>query len=335
MICVVCCSRNWYIHLATMLYALFKHNKVKKLYLIIEDDEIPYLKDDRIEFININKTKQYILEKSPNYKTRYTRFSLIRCYFTKLIKDDKILYIDADALVVDNIEDLWNIELGDNLLAGVHENGEWDKHLGLSGFDDKYINTGIILMNLKALRDEKIDDKMMHILNTEYHLFPDQDALNIACKGRIKYVDCRYNSTVTTGIVDDAKIIHYIRDDKGWVKGSFRSEIWYNYHIEMIGGIKMDNFKVRATRNFDDVTVQDDKGRNIKRVAGKSEWNCSKERYEYLKSHNAVELIEVEKVELPQEEVVIPLEEENIKEVVEEIVEAVEKPKKKKTSKKK
>lgn len=84
----------------------------------------------------------------------------------------------------------------------------------------------------------------------------------------------------------------------------------------------MDNFKVRATKNFDDITVQDEKGRNVKRVKDKSEWFCSKERYEYLKSNNAVELIEVEKVELPQ-----------VEEQLESKVEV--KPKKKKTSKKK
>ena len=48
----MCCTRNWYIYLATEVYALFKHNNVKKLYLFIEDDNIPYLLDKRIEFIN-------------------------------------------------------------------------------------------------------------------------------------------------------------------------------------------------------------------------------------------------------------------------------------------
>ena len=43
MVIVLCCTKNWYIHLATVIYAILKQNKVKKIYLFIEDDNIPYL----------------------------------------------------------------------------------------------------------------------------------------------------------------------------------------------------------------------------------------------------------------------------------------------------
>ena len=116
MVIVLCCTRNWYIHLATVIYAILKHNKVKKIYLFIEDDDIPYLDYKEIEFININKTKEYITKDSPNYNTKYSKMSYIRCYFTKLLKCDKILYVDVDTLVTDNIEELWNIDLKDNVI---------------------------------------------------------------------------------------------------------------------------------------------------------------------------------------------------------------------------
>ena len=111
MIVAICCTRNWYIYLATELYALFKHNKVKKVYLFIEDDEISYLKDKRVEFININKTPKYITKQSPNYNTKYSKMSYIRCYFSKILNEDKILYIDADAIVIDDIKNLWNMRV--------------------------------------------------------------------------------------------------------------------------------------------------------------------------------------------------------------------------------
>ena len=40
---VMCCTRNWYFYLAVSLHALFKHNKVDKVYLFIEDNDIPYI----------------------------------------------------------------------------------------------------------------------------------------------------------------------------------------------------------------------------------------------------------------------------------------------------
>lgn len=303
MIIAMCCTRNWYIYLQTELYALFKHNKVKKVYLFIEDDEIEYLKDDRIEFINVNKLPEYIKETSPNYNTKYSKLSYLRCYFSKILKEDKILYLDADTLVVDNIEDLWKIDLGYNVLVGIHEPGEWNKHLYTYGLDDTYINSGVLVMDLKKIRDERLDDAMIYLLNNNRYEYPDQDVINLICRNRIHYVDKIYNSSETIGMVDNAKIIHYIRGRKGWIKTSPRSEIWYNYHKEAIGGNDMDNYVVRAIISFNDYEGKDiNKSEEyIKRKIGDI-FKCSSERYLYLKEHNAVELVEIEKTK--KEEVV-------------------------------
>lgn len=306
MIICMCATKQWYIYQMTNLYALFKHNNVKKVYLFIEDDNIPYITDKRVEFVNVNTLKEYITQESPNYNTKYSKLSYLRCYFSKILKEDKILYLDADTLVVDNIEDLWNIDFEDNVLVGVHEGGEWNKHLWTYGLDDTYINSGVLLMNLKALREEKLDDSMIYLLNNNKYAFPDQDVINLVCRNRIKHVSSVYNSSETTGIVDNAKIIHYIRGNKGWIKGSLRSDIWFNYHNEYIEkeGI-MDNYKVKALVTFNDYEGKDvynPENAFIKREANKSEWECSAERYEYLKSVGAVELVEIIKVEEPKEE---------------------------------
>lgn len=305
MVVCMCCTRNWYIYLVTSLYGLFKHNKVKKVYLFIEDDNIPYITDKRVEFINVNNLPEYIKPTSPNYDTKYSKMSYARCYFSKVLKEDKIFYIDVDALVLDNIEELWNIDLKDNVLIGIHEGGEWDRHLCTYGMNDTYINGGVLIMDLKKLREERLDDSMLYLLNNNKYLFPDQDVINLVCRNRITYVDNRYNSTETTGFRDDTKIIHYIRGHKGWIKGSPRSEIWFNYHIKYIKeeGF-MDNYKVKATISFTDYLGKDTLPENehIQREAGKSEWWCSAERYAYLKEHNAVELIEIKKEEQPKEQ---------------------------------
>lgn len=316
MIIAICSTRNWYFYLATELYALFKHNEVKKVYLFIEDDNIPYLKDKRIEFININKTEKYIKEYSPNYKTKYSQMSYIRCYFSKILKEKKVLYIDADAIVVDNIEELWDLDLKDKALAGVKESGEWSKHLGIRGMDDKYINSGVLLMNLDYIRKENKDDEMIALLNNQYFAFPDQDVINIVCKDKIEYLSNIYNSAVTTGVVDNAKIIHYIRQHKGWIKGSQRSDIWYRYFLEMIERSKK-MVKVECTVTYNDL--------ELNRLVEKGEQlEVTKERANYLV--NERELAKV--IEVIPEEV-------KVEEVKLEEKKEVKKPVAKKTSKKK
>ena len=305
MIVAICSTRNWYIYLATELYALFKHNDIKKVYLFIEDDEISYLKDKRIEFININKTKGYISNQSPNYNTKYSKLSYVRCYFSKLLKEDKILYIDADAIVVDNIEELWNTDLKNKALAGVHEGGEWSKHLGIEGMDDKYINSGVLLMNLEFIRKEKLDEAMICLLNKNKYAYPDQDVLNVVCKDKIEYLNNIYNSTETTGMVDNAKIIHYIRERKGWIKESPRSERWYKYFYEMLER-RINMVKVKCIVSYNDLQLN-------RLISLNEELKVTNERAKELVDKGLVSVIEVIPEEVKKEEVETPVEEKEIK----------------------
>ena len=65
-----------------------------------------------------------------------------------------------------------------------------------------------------------------------------------------------------------------------------------------------ENYKVKALISFDDYNGQEvrEENKHEKREAGKSEWWTTKERYEFLRSKNAVELVEIKKIELPKEE---------------------------------
>nr|MCR5504680.1 hypothetical protein [Elusimicrobiaceae bacterium] len=180
-----------------------------------------------------------------------------------------------------------------DVLIGIHEKGEWNKHLNTYGLDDTYINSGVLVMNLKALRDEKLDDAMIYLLNNNRYAFPDQDVINLICRNRINYVSNVYNSSETTGIVDNAKIIHYIRGNKGWLKSSLRSEIWYKYFYELYGGKIMEKYKVIVTRKFDDYEGRQIGNGDFKTRKVGDLFECTKERYEYLKLHGVVNLVEI------------------------------------------
>ena len=96
----------------------------------------------------------------------------------------------------------------------------------------------------------------------------------------------------------------------------------------------MKNYKVIATRYFKDSNEIDEKtGLKIERQVN-DEFYCTKERYEFLKANNAVKLVEiqetVESVIEEEKEYVVPVKQ--MEELVEKAI--IEKPKKKKSSKK-
>lgn len=64
----------------------------------------------------------------------------------------------------------------------------------------------------------------------------------------------------------------------------------------------MKNYIVKAIRNFNDVVEKNEYGLDTPRTAEVSIWNCTKERYEFLKQNNAVVLMGIEEVKEVKEE---------------------------------
>ncbi|MEE3324789.1 MAG: hypothetical protein VZR33_05585 [Methanosphaera sp.] len=64
----------------------------------------------------------------------------------------------------------------------------------------------------------------------------------------------------------------------------------------------MKNYVVKAIIDFNDVEEKTEMGTDTPRQRNVSIWNCTKERYEYLKEHNAVELVGIDKIEEVKEE---------------------------------
>lgn len=227
-----CATRNLYEYVPGIIYNLLDKNPtVKRIYLFIEDDRFPYLLDERVITINVkNFCYKYVREDSPNVNCGWTYMSFVRCYVSRIIPEDKIIYLDLDLIFHGYLELLWNIDFEGNYVCGVKE-----KDLNVPpvpGFPmgNPYLNTGVLLMNLKALRETGADLKLCWLLNTYNLRYPDQDAINAICRGHIKFISPSFNnSPVADG---DAKFIpiaitHCIRR-KPWKKDS----PYYNYWKE-------------------------------------------------------------------------------------------------------
>lgn len=119
-----------------------------------------------------------------------------------LPQKDRIIYADVDVLFQDSLKEIWETDISSDLLAGVkganNFKSTWQVCKGysyadeLEGLDGKYINAGILLMNLKAIREWNPDEQWIQMSQKNYH-YQDQDILNITCKGKIKFLDIRNN----------------------------------------------------------------------------------------------------------------------------------------------
>ena len=127
-------------------------------------------------------------------------------YYRLLIGDilpeefEKCIYLDIDICVCKDLSELFNINIGDNYIAGVVAPGYYFsekyhcKRLNLPTMK-QYINAGVLLMNLKQIRKDNMTQKFIKLSKNIYD-YQDQDILNIACYGKILTLPPKYNALV-------------------------------------------------------------------------------------------------------------------------------------------
>ena len=122
---------------------------------------------------------------------------------------DRVLYIDADAIVLDDLRPLWDVALGGAWLAAVTNVtpkafAGHARALGLPD-DDAYFNSGVMLLNLARMRAEAAARRLVELGRAQALRFWDQDALNMLFHdGRIA-LDPRWNCTNGVFLVPEAR----------------------------------------------------------------------------------------------------------------------------------
>ncbi len=143
----------------------------------------------------------------------YTKASLFRmCLHEQLPEDvEKVVYFDCDIIFERDVADLWNMELGDAWMIAAHDPERvWSARKkkyyleALHFEEDRYFNSGVLLMNLKALREASKEENVFwqayrrgasYFSTLKFPVF-DQDLLNYMLSGdrdRLKLVDSSYN----------------------------------------------------------------------------------------------------------------------------------------------
>lgn len=182
-----------------------------------------------IEFVPMQSGLESITDTMSN-RLRCDYFTLtiyFRLFIPKMFPQyDKAIYIDSDVVLLTDPAKLFDIELGDNLIGACVDRSVghvpeltyyMEQAVGVP--KDQYINSGVLLMNLKKLREAQLDCHFLSLLNT-YHfdcIAPDQDYLNALCFGKIHYLDDGWDTMPDTAAsCREPKLIHYNLFSKPW-----------------------------------------------------------------------------------------------------------------------
>lgn len=201
-VAVYCGTRNLYKDMIPAANSLLIHSDVDKIYFLIEDDEFPYEIDDKIECLNISN-QTYFTPDGPNFNSSWTYMVLIRAALSKIFPQyDTILSLDVDTIVNENISNLWDIDISNYYLAACKEPKK-------SNDNFVYINMGVALFNLKKMRNDHMDDRIIEALNTKFYEYNEQDCISELCQNHIFELNPRYNICNYTKKAFHRSIIHF------------------------------------------------------------------------------------------------------------------------------
>lgn len=189
----------------------------------------------------------------------------IETYYRLIIPEyfpcyDKVLYLDSDLVVLDDVAKLYDTDIGENYIAGAVD----ICHAGVvNGFDEdlrkyyetfrlkniyKLINAGVLIMNSALLRRDFTAKYLLDFAKQGSFRFQDQDLLNILCEDRICFLDSSWNffgdpDQSYRGYVrkfapqplladymkaqNDIRILHYAGNEKPWLYPHFEYAFYF------------------------------------------------------------------------------------------------------------
>lgn len=254
---LVTLNSNYIQPLTVMLKSMTVNNPADNFDLYVAHSSLTSEDFDRInKSVDLTRTKihsividEKILANAPVLKrlSKETYYRLLALEFMPK-NTDRVLYIDPDTVILRSLKKLYNTDMGNNLIAAAgHTKGFIEflnrKRLHLNK-NTRYINAGIILMNIKEMRKEYcVDDIFRYIEKNRKKLYlGDQDVFNGMFTGRIKVIDeLLYNLDEKTlasaevnleWVKNNTVIIHYNGQYKPWKEGYKGIMQGFYYHYD-------------------------------------------------------------------------------------------------------
>lgn len=193
--------------LAVLYASILNHNDSHRHYAfyvlanhLTARDKVPLQKvvaafHASLTFLEVDEALlENIVESDRILKSAYYRI-LIPLVLPKL---ERALYLDCDALATVDLARLWDLNLGDFLLAAVEDAG-FHHRLEAMAIDyrsPRYFNSGVMLMDLKKWRAQKVVERTLAFINhhPDKLRFHDQDALNAILHDQWLHLHPKWNA---------------------------------------------------------------------------------------------------------------------------------------------
>ena len=207
--------------------------------------------NQQIKFYNVEQLApekiSEIVENMPSVSNSvYSIATFYRFLIPTLIEEEKIIYLDSDTIINLDINELWQIKLGEKIFAVVTEKSNGvptEKYLPLCVDNfvkpEDYFNAGVLLINLNRFRQETdtIKAGMKFIASNPRYNFFDQDILNYCFSAQTVKLPNKFNFHVEYARSrgensPEQKLCHYVGNSANFNMRDNFSRLWMEYFLK-------------------------------------------------------------------------------------------------------
>lgn len=202
------CKQPIMVHILSMDLTDIKLN-----YETVTDKQIEFLTkimkevnaESEAVLIDVGDIYRDLFKDSKNKNSEYTPYALNRLFLDLLDVPDKVIYLDTDTMINNDISELYNLDIQE------YEFGAALDFMGKFWISPNYTNSGVLLMNLKLMRETGMLVKCRELVKTKWMKMPDQSALNKTVTYK-KYIDGKFNEQ--RDIKADTVVKHFCKGIK-------------------------------------------------------------------------------------------------------------------------
>ncbi|MBQ8392865.1 MAG: glycosyltransferase family 8 protein [Clostridia bacterium] len=180
--------------------------------------------ESSVQIVDVGEFYKSALIDSPNAVTSYTPYTFLRLFADKIdFLPSKVIYLDADTVVAKDISELYDVDITDYEFAGVLD------YYGHVFIGARYINAGVLLLNLERIKKTSLFEKCIELLNKKRVFLPDQTALNKFAEAKL-IIDRKFNEQKR---FEDATVVQHFAKTIKWLP-FFHTQNIKPWHTELV-----------------------------------------------------------------------------------------------------
>ena len=264
-------DKNYFKFALTTIYSILKKTQ-SDIYITCIVTDVP--NEEILNAENFFRKKVKFLKfddevlKGVKTKNHVSRAAYIKILLPQIFpQTERIIFLDSDLLLNDDITELWNKFDETYILQAVWNPGyDYDNHiLGLDE-NDKTFNSGVMLMNLEKMREMKISEALLKFIEEKNHLtrLNDQAAFNaifaknwgeLDLKWNVQYQfywlksqDLKISNTQKREMLSNPSILHFTSHSKPWMFRNahpFKSDFKKNFS-EVNGNLTYEDISFKS-----------------------------------------------------------------------------------------